>query len=55
MFKLTKTVLVSIGSQSRRMFSSYETLSVTTPKPFVAQVELNRPDRLNALNFTLWE
>lgn len=32
MFKLTKTILVSFGSQSRRMFSSYETLSVTTPK-----------------------
>ncbi|KAG5667717.1 hypothetical protein PVAND_015688 [Polypedilum vanderplanki] len=52
MFKLTKLV---ISRQSSRMFSSFETLKVTTPKAFVAHVELNRPDRLNALNYTLWD
>lgn len=52
MFKLTKQLFSrqSVG----RMFSTFETLKVTTPKPFVAHVELNRPDRMNALNFTLW-
>lgn len=33
---------------------TYETLSVTVPKPFVYQVELNRPTKLNALNKTMW-
>lgn len=32
----------------------YETISVTIPKEFVYHVELNRPDKLNALNYTLW-
>lgn len=55
MFKVTKAILSSLGSQSRRMLSTYETLAVTTPKEFVAHVELNRPDKLNALNYTMWD
>ncbi|XP_070508436.1 delta(3,5)-Delta(2,4)-dienoyl-CoA isomerase, mitochondrial [Chironomus tepperi] len=51
MFNLTRTI---ISRQSSRMLSTFETLKVTTPKAFVAHVELNRPDRLNALNYTLW-
>lgn len=34
--------------------STYETLAVTVPKPFVFQVELNRPKSLNAFNNILW-
>lgn len=34
--------------------STFETLKVTSPKEFVVQVELNRPDRLNAFNRTMW-
>jgi delta(3,5)-delta(2,4)-dienoyl-CoA isomerase len=34
--------------------SSFETLKVTVPKPFVYQVELNRPKQLNAMNKTMW-
>lgn len=52
MFKVAKTAIkIQLG---RKMFSSFETLKVTTPKEFVVQVELNRPDRLNAFNKTMW-
>lgn len=51
MFKIAKTV---VRSQSGRMLSTFETLKVTSPKEFVMQVELNRPDRLNAFNKTMW-
>ncbi|XP_055585409.1 delta(3,5)-Delta(2,4)-dienoyl-CoA isomerase, mitochondrial [Uranotaenia lowii] len=33
---------------------SFETLKLSTPKPFVVHVELNRPDRLNAFNKRMW-
>jgi len=36
------------------MLSSFETLKVTTPKEYVVQVELNRPDRFNAFNVAMW-
>ncbi|XP_036318530.1 delta(3,5)-Delta(2,4)-dienoyl-CoA isomerase, mitochondrial [Rhagoletis pomonella] len=32
----------------------YNTLLITTPKPFVYQVELNRPQKLNAFNRNMW-
>lgn len=32
----------------------FETLAVTSPKPFVYHVELNRPDQLNAMNKPMW-
>ncbi|XP_018336060.2 delta(3,5)-Delta(2,4)-dienoyl-CoA isomerase, mitochondrial isoform X2 [Agrilus planipennis] len=32
----------------------FETLAVTVPKPFVFHVELNRPDKLNALSHLMW-
>lgn len=32
----------------------YETLSVSVPHEFVYHVSLNRPDKLNALNKTMW-
>uniref|UniRef100_A0A336MTE1 Delta(3,5)-Delta(2,4)-dienoyl-CoA isomerase, mitochondrial n=1 Tax=Culicoides sonorensis TaxID=179676 RepID=A0A336MTE1_CULSO len=32
----------------------FETLALNWPKPFVAHVELNRPDRLNAFNKKMW-
>lgn len=35
-------------------YASYETLSIEQPKPFVFHVQLNRPDRLNAFNNTMW-
>ena len=32
----------------------FETLEVTTPKEFVYQVDINRPDKLNAMNRAFW-
>lgn len=34
--------------------TNFQTLALTSPKPFVTHVELNRPDRLNALNKLMW-
>lgn len=34
--------------------NQFETLAVTNPKPFVFQVELNRPQNFNAINKTMW-
>uniref|UniRef100_A0A023F9K5 Delta(3,5)-Delta(2,4)-dienoyl-CoA isomerase, mitochondrial n=1 Tax=Triatoma infestans TaxID=30076 RepID=A0A023F9K5_TRIIF len=36
-------------------YSSYKTLNVTVPKPFIYHVELNRPEKLNAFNETMWK
>ena len=33
---------------------NYNTLNVTEPYPFVANVILNRPNKLNALNNEMW-
>uniref|UniRef100_R4G4P5 Delta(3,5)-Delta(2,4)-dienoyl-CoA isomerase, mitochondrial n=3 Tax=Rhodnius TaxID=13248 RepID=R4G4P5_RHOPR len=35
--------------------ASYKTLNVTVPKPFVYHVQLNRPEKLNAFNETMWK
>lgn len=32
----------------------FKTLAITTPKPFVFHVELNRPKKLNAINKEMW-
>ncbi len=32
----------------------FQFLSVETPSPFVAQVQLNRPEKRNAINMVLW-
>ena len=36
-------------------FPTFKTLSLTNPKPFVVHVELNRPEKLNAMNNTMWK
>jgi len=40
--------------QHHKSHTEFQTLAVTTPKPFVFHVELNRPNRLNALNKEMW-
>lgn len=52
MFKIAKTVIKL--QSGRKMLSTFETLKVTSPKEFVVQVELHRPDRMNAFNRTMW-
>lgn len=44
-------MLILVRAMSK---SAYKTLAVTQPSPFVHQVELNRPDRLNAFNNALF-
>lgn len=39
---------------STMAFSTFKTLSVTIPSDFVAHVELNRPEKRNAMNRTMW-
>lgn len=35
-------------------YSSYQTLLVEQPRPFVVHVQMNRPDKLNAINPLMW-
>lgn len=34
---------------------AFETLAVSSPRENVYHVELNRPDKLNAMNKTMWK
>lgn len=60
MFQASKTVLSfsrfsgNIFRNYSAMLSTFETLKVTSPQEFVYHVELNRPDKLNAMNRTMW-
>ena len=46
--------LNSIYRTASTMETSYETLRLSKPADFVCQVELNRPDKRNAMNPTFW-
>lgn len=35
-------------------YAAYKTLLIQQPKPFVFHVQLNRPDKLNAFDSTMW-
>ncbi|KAK6619092.1 hypothetical protein RUM44_003474 [Polyplax serrata] len=35
-------------------FPSYKALMVSNPKPYVVHVELNRPEKMNAMDRTMW-
>jgi 1,4-dihydroxy-2-naphthoyl-CoA synthase len=52
LIKSGKTLVDSVAKMSAQ--SGYDTLSVTVPKQFVYHVELNRPEKLNAMNRTMW-
>jgi len=60
MLKIQRFASLS-GIQAVRMSSSladyaqYKTLNVTQPAEYVVHVEMNRPDKLNALNKELWK
>ena len=55
---VTTRVLRGFNSQSllaRAMSSyTYNSLNVTVPSPYVYNVEMNRPKKMNALNKELW-
>ncbi|XP_043526494.1 delta(3,5)-Delta(2,4)-dienoyl-CoA isomerase, mitochondrial [Frieseomelitta varia] len=40
---------------SVKNFSKYKTLAISVPKKFIYNVQLNRPEKLNALNDTMWK
>ncbi|KAK1135718.1 hypothetical protein K0M31_000299 [Melipona bicolor] len=40
---------------SVKNISKYETLAISVPKKFIYKVQLNRPEKLNALNDTMWK
>ncbi|XP_020283298.1 delta(3,5)-Delta(2,4)-dienoyl-CoA isomerase, mitochondrial [Pseudomyrmex gracilis] len=46
---------VSALKYCTKMAPIYKTLSVSSPKPFVYLVNLNRPEKLNAMNPTMWK
>nr|CAD7403035.1 unnamed protein product [Timema poppensis] len=46
--------MFSSSAKGGSSFGSFQTLAVTVPKPFVYQVELNRPQKLNAMSNTMW-
>ena len=50
------THIAVLNSQGRfsAMARSYETLEVTKPAEWVVQVQLNRPEKSNAMNRTFW-
>lgn len=61
MFQLASRLARSAGGISlikrncaSQVMPQYETLAVSVHAPFVYHVELNRPDRLNAMNGTMW-
>lgn len=37
-----------------RLMSQFKTLKIENPKEFVYNVQLNRPDKANAMNSTMW-
>eukprot|EP00051_Salpingoeca_urceolata_P031872 m.13322 g.13322 ORF g.13322 m.13322 type:complete len:289 (-) comp4522_c0_seq1:82-948(-) len=46
--------LVRMAASAMRDYTSFTTLSVTRPRPFVVAVNLNRPDKSNAINMPMW-
>ena len=45
-------VMRACSSQAAKY--QYETLAVSIPEPHVAHVELNRPEKGNAMNLAFW-
>ncbi|CAN7995482.1 unnamed protein product, partial [Ixodes hexagonus] len=62
-FVAGRTLLSTVGEPPRRfvllsrrnMSYKFETLAVSTPSDHVFHVELNRPEKLNAMNVAFWE
>lgn len=58
MFSALKSfkVIEMVKTQAARAstFPSYKALMVSNPKPYVVHVELNRPEKMNAMDRTMW-
>lgn len=39
---------------SIKNLDKYKTLTISVPKKWICMVQLNRPEKLNALNDTMW-
>lgn len=52
--KFTDLQVASKLRYSTEMSLAYKTLAISIPKPFVYLVKLNRPEKLNAINPTMW-
>lgn len=44
----------SSAQAANEVSEQFKTLAISTPKPFVFHVELNRPKKLNAMNRDMW-
>merc|ERR1711872_585616 len=44
----------SVNTNDHQASYSFSTLNVTVPSPFVYNVEVNRPKKMNALNKEMW-
>ena len=51
---MLKSTLHRLAAPLSRSISSYQYLKVETPSPKVYHVQLNRPDKRNALNMEMW-
>lgn len=45
----------SLKYSTEMSFAEYKTLTISIPKPYVYMVKLNRPEKLNAMNSTMWQ
>lgn len=56
MFLKSSSRLLLNAAQANKMSTAtdYTTLKISSPKPFVYHVELNRPDKLNAMSHEMW-
>ena len=43
-----------MSSDQAASYSEFKALNVTQPAPHVINVELNRPNKMNAMNNTMW-
>ena len=49
-----QTKLKFAAAMATESLPKYETLLLSRPKDYVIQVELNRPDKRNAMNKSFW-
>jgi len=53
-FSKLPTPIIAANMSSSTDSYNFETLAVSSPKPFVLHVEFNRPDKLNTMTVKMW-